>query len=467
MKKRQRYKLIEKYPILVGLVLIIALMSVLLFQKYWSERPEGQWTVLTNDLAREGTIEQFQNPEDLIKYTVAALKKEDLDMLLRACSIDEKLLSNPFYTILDREKKFGYEMVLPPSANYEEYRPLSSAILTKYYTDQYDFFQKQVKKLGAVKLEKVGVLYPQKQLDAETLSETTRSCNEWGASIAVQMTALLQTDQGHYMISFTVTKHYGYWKIFDFGAEIMNMENGQFLTATNPKEFDDTIGKTDVMSFLKTLDNEIAYGKDVVKKKTDEESEKNVVVKHPEKEILPSNYFIVGASYGKEQKDTIQKFVMAIQKKDPIKALSYCNMDNAEKDLNTVTSQRINTQANYARQLSYFYYSLLGEPYFQGEKTLAGLNQTAAGILERINPQFIPYMYSDEILKVTSGEDSKEEQYVAFYSLNGKRYMAGYTLIKLEKGWQILSLSAPEKGLEPGEVKEITWKQYQKMLGKE
>lgn len=462
MKKNQIYKLVKKYPILIGLMLIGGLMGGLIVQKYWSERPEGQWTILTDDLAREGTIGQFENPEDLIEYTVGALKNKDLDLLLRACAIDERLLANPFYAMIDREKKFGYDMVLPPSANYEEYRPLSSSILTEYYTKQYDNFQKQVEHLSAIKLKKVGSLYPQEQLNSETLFEATKFYNEWGANVAVQMAALLQTNQGDYMISFTVAKYYGYWKIFNLGTETVSVENEQFVKPTTPKEFDAAVGKTDVISFIKELDNRINSGEN-----SENKNEKIVDVKHPEKEILPLNYFVIGSSYGESQDDTMRKFILAIQKKDPIKALSYCNMNNSKENLNMVTSERINTQADYAKQLYYLYCGLLGEPYFQGEKTLIGLKQTAADILEKINPQFIPYMYSDEILKVAEDKADGTEQYVVFYSLNGKRYMIGYTLVKLEEGWQIMSLSAPEKRLEPGEAKQVSSQEYQKILGDE
>ncbi|HAX52860.1 MAG TPA: hypothetical protein DIW07_07510 [Lachnospiraceae bacterium] len=459
MKKFGMYKLVKNYPILIGFILIATLLGGLLVQRCFSQKQETQVTIVPDDLARTGTIEQFQNPENLIKYTVEALKKQDMDLVLRACAIDENLLGNPFYSTLEKEEKFGYDMMLPPSADYEEYRPLSSMMLTKYYTEQYDKIQKQFKELGDIKLEKVGVLYPEIQLDTKIPSETADLCSEWGADETIQMGALLQDDQENYMISFTVTKYYGYWKIFDFTAELAEVKAGQIIKPISLDEYDNTIGEMDVLSFTNKLNSKISDG-DVASQVAED-------IKHPEKEILPSNYFIIGTSYAKEQKDLIQKFILALQKKNITEALSYCNMSNPEKKKNIVTSEAINVQEDYAKQLYYFYYGLLGEPYFSGEKTLERLGETAGELLNKLNPQMLPFMSCTKILKVADDRAGEKEQYIALYRFNGNYYKSGYTLVKLEGGWQIASLSALENGLEAGEVKEISWGTYQRWMDKD
>ncbi|TCS76634.1 hypothetical protein EDD59_12316 [Muricomes intestini] len=460
MKKIRIYKLFKRYPILIGIVLIGILIGGLLAQRYWAQKQDTQSIITSDDLSRKGTIEQFQNPEELLEYTIAALKNQDLDLVLRACSIDENLLGNPFYAIVDKEQKFGYDMSLPPSADYEEYRPLSSAMLAKYYTEQYDNIQKQFKNKRDVKLIKTGVLYPDLQLSSETLCETAELCSYWGADAAIQMAALLQTSQEDYMISFTVTKYYGYWKIFDFRAEMAEMDNGKFIKPISLEEYNTAVDTTDVLSFMKKLNIEMDGSENV-------ENETQTVkdIKHPEKEILPPNYFIVGESYGKSQKDTIEKFILALQKKNPVEAMSYCKIGDSDKQPKTVTSERIDTQADYAKQISHLYYGLLGEPYFSGERTLKRLDETAESILHRLNPQLIPYMDINTLLKVEDDKASGEEQYIAFYAFNGNCYMSGYTLMKSGENWQITSLSSVENDLDAGEVKEISWDEYQSWIG--
>lgn len=455
-KERQTVQSIKqkKSPVLIGLALIAILMGGLLFQKYWAQSQAGESTIIPEDLAREGTIEQFQNPEDLIEYTVAALGNQDMDLVLRACAIDERLLANPFVSTLNEEEKFGYDMVLPPSAEYEEYRPLSSAELTRYYIDQYYNFQEQSKDLSGVKLKKVGVFYPQTQLSSGSLFETAQLCDEWGADGAIQLAALLEADQGDYMLSFTVIKYYGYWKIFDFAAELAEQSEGQLIKTIEPREFDSVIRGADVLSFAEKLDDRMSD-----KTGNTEKDDKIEDIKNPEDEILPPNYYIAGASYGKEQKDTIQKFLLAIQKKDAAKALSYCNIDHQADNLNAVSPEIIHIQAHYAKQISYLYYGLLGETYFQGEQALDELGETAGEILERLNPELIPYMDIMEILKV------EDHQYIVFYAFNGRCYISGYTLVKQNEGWQIDSLSAPEEKLEAGEVREISWEKYNQWTG--
>ncbi|MGC4017996.1 MAG: hypothetical protein QM793_01325 [Muricomes sp.] len=459
MGKYKPYKYVKKYPILIGLMLIAALMGGLVIQKYWSERPQGQWTVVPEELSREATIGQFRNPEDLIEYTIASLKNKDLDLMLRACAIDENMYSYPFSDILDKKGRFGYNMVLLPSYNYEEYRPLNSTILARYYTEQYDEFQKRMDNLGTLKLKKVGILYPENQLDSETLFQTTRLYNKWGASRGIQMGALLQAGPNYYMISFTVTKYYEYWKIFDFGIEMADMQRERFIKETNPEEFNTVIGKISVTKFIEKLNRKNLEDGD------EAETEQIEDIEHPENEILPPNYFIIGASYGKEQQDTIEHFILALQKKDTIKALSYFEKENQELD--TVTSKEINLQADYAKQVSCFYYGILGVPFFQGEKTLEDLNETVPGMLGKLNPYPFRYVYIKGILKVADNKASSEEQYVTFYKFNGKYYVSGYTLTKQQDGWQIKSLSASEQKLKEGEVREISKEKYYKWIGDE
>ncbi|MBA4699317.1 MAG: hypothetical protein H2212_07755 [Ruminococcus sp.] len=463
MKKFGICELVKKYPILIGFLLVVVLVGGLIVQKYWTQRQNTQSIIFPDNLARQGTIEQFQNPEDLIEYTITALKNQDLDLVLRACAIDEKLLGNPFYATLDKEQKFGYDMVLPPSADYEEYRPLSSMMLTKYYTEQYIKIQGQLKNQKDIKLKKVGILYSNTQLSSETLSEIIEFCSDWGAGASIQMAALLGTAQGDYMISFTVTNYYGYWKIFDFRAEMAEMKTGQFLKKISLEEYDTAVDSTDILSFTREMKDAMSDS-EVVEKETQELIED---IEHPEKEVLPANYFIVGSSYGKTQEDAIEKFILALQRKNPVEALSYCNVDNATKQPNMVTSERINAQADYAKQISYLYYGLLGEAYFSGERTLKRSGETAMDILDRLNPQFIPYMNINMLLKVTDDKAREEEQYVAFYTFNGNCYISGYTLVKLDKNWQILSLSASESNLAVGEVKKISWETYHKWIDKD
>ncbi len=461
MKSVKINKIFHKYPVLIGLILIAILIGGLVIYKYWMERQVGESTIIPEDLAREQTIEQFQDPEDLLRYIMSALQKKDLDLFLRACAVDERLLANPFYETINKSEMFGYDMGLPPSADYEEYRALSSIELAKYYTDKFEEFQKYFADLSVSEISSVGILHPEEQMSSDILYESSKICGSWGADAAVKMAVLIKSQDKEFMVTFTVTKYYGYWKVFDFGSVFPEDGTNSFIEEITKKEFDSITEQKDILGYLEELSKKLN-----TEETTEEQAEKEEI-KDPEKEILPPNYFIVGSSFGKDEKDTIQKFLLALQKKDVTKALSYCNIDAQAEDLNSVNAEVIQLQERFAKQLTYLYYGLLGEEYSPESRKLNELEKTAEDILEELNPEMIPYMDVKDMIEVKGNLPDNEAQYVVFYAFNGKCYVSGYTLVWQDEGWQIASLSLKDGNLKDGEVKEISWKKYNQLMGNE
>lgn len=89
-------KLLIKYPIIVGIMCILALMGGIVCYWYYSRTQEIVPTVIPQELSREQNIESLILPEDAVEYFVNAVINEDLDQAMRVFPIDELCLNQNF-----------------------------------------------------------------------------------------------------------------------------------------------------------------------------------------------------------------------------------------------------------------------------------------------------------------------------------------------------------------------------------
>ena len=71
--------------------------------------------IVTEDMARESTVDGFEEPEESVRYMISALQKEDLDMGLRGFPIDEKILGLNVGKELDSLGEFSTNITYMPS----------------------------------------------------------------------------------------------------------------------------------------------------------------------------------------------------------------------------------------------------------------------------------------------------------------------------------------------------------------
>ncbi|MDD2980783.1 MAG: hypothetical protein PHN80_12560 [Hespellia sp.] len=453
-------KILKQNPIIIGCFFILVLMGLLCLNRFWSSITNEESTVITKDLERENTIEAFEKPDELLVYELAALVHKDLDLCIRGCSVDEDWLGQDFAGIIDEAEEFSYTTTIPPANQYFEYQPISFSEIIEQHTMSYEYFQNILGHKKSVNVKAIGIVLPEEQNTAEYQLYSRKLCKTWGSNAVCEMVALVEADGTAYQVSFTVMQYgNGYWKVFRFGSSLLDTKGDDFITESTQEKFDEITGAAKVDTFITALEKK----QDSDKEEAKSDKKKVKSYKHPEKQILSPNYSITASLYGESAVDTIGKFILALQRKDSQKAMCYGMTDSRTADMDSVTTELIEKQGTFSREMQLFYYELVTNNKFsETSESLLSLNKTGAGIASELSPENIPYLNVAGV--VSADEEEDDNQYIAVYTFDGNIYMSGYTMCESENGWQIESLSAEAAGLSSGEVRKITDKKYHELL---
>lgn len=439
---RKLIKLIKEYPVLLGLAVVFLLSLTILGYKYQTARQYIEPTIVTEELSRESTIDGFEKAADVVTYVFSALKKNDLDMGLRAFPIDEKMLNMDTGKVLDSLGMFSTNNTYMTSA-WQTYAPLSSVELTQDYTEE---FLKLQEKLDGKEftIKSVFAAFPDKQLTPEYRKSMREKCEQWGADAGAEVFANIEIDSKNYLMGFTLLQYYGFWKIDSFSSSLLE-EAGYHGVAEMTE---------DKISELQNKKSEETLWKEL--KGKDKKNSKQNTVKNPENEMLVPNYFVLNFSHGSTPEEVIEKFVLSLQKQDITMLMSL--FENYEINIQNMEKILIR-QGIIGREVQSFYYYLLGNKFASLEEVqLETLGMTGNEIVKKSNPEEVFYLDLVEICKINDYE------YVGVYYFNGKHYISGFHLAEDEEGWKIKSLSCEEIGLKTGQVKEASEKQYKEIL---
>ena len=177
--------------------------------------------------------------------------------------------------------------------------------------------------------------------------------------------------------------------------------------------------------------------------------------KYTEEALLPANYFWVAPHYGKTAQETVEKFILYIQKDDISSAMSFgSRLDEFLDQENTDNSEILKEQGVFAGQIKNLYLGLLGVKAEEKNISLEELGMTADKLVSELTPQDIHYMELVGTKEVERKDDQIEILAVLRYQT--KYYLAGFTLKHTEKGWYIDSLSSESENIMNGKIKKIT-----------
>ncbi len=443
MVSRSR-KLLTKYPIIIGIICILALMGGIVCYWYYSRTQEIVSTVIPQELSREQNIERLIAPEDAVEYFVHALINEDLDQAMRVFPIDELCLNQNFTDLVDTEDKFSLDFPIAPSLNYGNYFPIASAELTGRYANMYNETIRGIGNPGAAVLETIDFILPEQQLESDFQAKMLQMCEIYGAEAFCHMKATLNLDGKIINIPVTVVNYDGYWKIFRLGSDLEEQ-----ITYSSQEKPDEILSES-----LKDYLEEIVNGtKDANSK--DEEKEEEHYSKEEEKllengeALLPPNYFVTNAVYEESPEELMKTFVRYIQKQDLTSVLTLGNAGAKERNLESTTVELLEGQADFAERLKYFYYSFLLDEDPEKSYSLEELELTGQELLEQLSPQFFFYMEMREMVPL--GDD----QYRIYFKYESEYYSFIFEFSEYESGWQIKNISAAEKLTEQQYNKEV------------
>ena len=89
-------KMEKKWPFVFNGIVIFCLILLILGMRWQAKKEESEVLNVTESLQKESEITSFSEEEEAVLYMLSALKKNDLDMALRGCAIDETALQINF-----------------------------------------------------------------------------------------------------------------------------------------------------------------------------------------------------------------------------------------------------------------------------------------------------------------------------------------------------------------------------------
>ena len=224
---RKIWKKLKNYPELLGIVAVFILVGIIFLYKLEVRREYVDSGIVTEDMARESTVDGFEKPEESVRYMISALQKEDLDMGLRGFPIDEKILGIDVGEELDSLGEFSTNITYMPS-QWKEFVPVSSSEITKDYTEIFQNLEKQFAGQD-VTVEDVRALMPKKQMEAQYHRNSQQICEIWGADSRIEALAKLTIDGEDYALPVTLFRYDDFWKIDSFEASLLEeKEDGIF-----------------------------------------------------------------------------------------------------------------------------------------------------------------------------------------------------------------------------------------------
>ena len=426
MEKIKKY--LKTNPIWIGIVLLFILLAALFAYMRWPGRYQPGAKIVTEELARETTVEKIQNPSDMVRYIMSAVGKKDLDMFLRGCPIDEICLGFSGESKIEQDGVFGADSMIAPSASYDIYFPIASAEKTGQFVEMFRNLSEEYERLGCPSVKEIVFLMPKEQMEDVHQSQMMEDCDTWGAKMSCEMLVLCEGENGQlYETGITLVSYYDYWKIMSVET---SLAGEMIFQPCTENEFEK----------LKEDTEQKRYGKFLEQLAEDEWNEEKVSFGKENKEfqqkmdegtaMLLENYFVLEPAYGTSPEGLIRDFILAIEKKDWTAALSYGTMPDQE--ISHTTENKLLVQAEFAKKIKEFYYQIIWNDIPMEEESLSSLGMTGSKIMDKLNPEYAFYLDVDKIEKT---EDSSV--YRVYYGYEGEAYISKVSMTESENGWQI------------------------------
>ena len=444
---RKIWKKLKNYPELLGIGAVCILVGIIFLYKLEVRREYVDPGIVTEDMARESTVDGFKEPEESVRYMISALQKEDLDMGLRGFPIDEKILGINVGEALDFLGEFSTNITYMPS-EWREFVPVSSSEITKDYTEIFRSLESQFAGKN-VTVEAVRALMPQKQMGTQYHRNSQQICQIWGADSRIEALAKLTVDGADYALPVTLFRYDDFWKTDSFEASLLE-ESGIF--SCDSEKYDELTDEKEEEALEEFLEDS---DKEKSREQTEEEEEEIL----PEEALLPANYVLYNTVFSQTPEKAIENFILSMQKNDLSSMMIYTDLYGEEDPLSQDLAEILIRQGEVAEQIQTFYYYLMGNEFAATENvSLDELGMTGEEISSSLELSEIVYLDLNNVLKI------KDDEYAAFYYFNGKHYMSGFTMKEYSQGWKIEELSCASMGLDKGQVKELTETEYNKII---
>lgn len=451
---------IKNNPIWIGVFGICCLVGFMAVYQLYASRSIPESKYLTQELQREATVEEYNDPEIVISYFLQALQNRDLDQALRAFAMDESILNVSLSDIINTEGQFYTDMEITPSGDYDVYCELSAIELAGKYAQSIQAVWDSFSDGTDIQIKNIDYVQPEVQLTNEHRSENEKTIEAWGGDCICEAMVLLESGDTEYLLGFTMNHYEEYWKILWLGSRLTGTTEEEPVRVSNVNEYMELRGESEKKEFQKNLEKEF-IDIELFTKEESGEAEKILKGKPYEDRLylLPANYSVINTLKENSPQKVIEKFTLGIEKKDLVSAMGYCMRVNPE-ELEHTTFDILQRQKEVAIGLKKFCYGLLGCDYQQQEGRLEQIGESGSKISDQLDPQY--FMYMDLIDIFLANDTKNEKQYIVVYRYEGELFAVGMTLVD-EEGWQIKDLSMSDDYLTLNEVEKISEKKYEEL----
>ena len=350
-----------------------------------------------SDTGRVQNTEFFENPLEVVKYSLDALTQKDLDKFIRGCAVQEQAYGMEYRKILEQQMELSYRY--SPSGNWLYYFPLMHAILTQEACEMYYDLSEVFKNARIMNIDYADLEY---QLSDEYVQDMYKKCEMWRASGLCEITVLYENSaKEHRQKSLFVINYNGQWKL-KVDEQSVKSEPSKINIEENR---DESIESSFAIQYEDKY--QISKMQDV-----------------PVNALLPCNYSCYKERGEKSPEKLIEEFIYTLRKGDFEEAFTY--FYNEDEGL----GKYIEYRGENAQHITDLIYKLLE---IKPSET-AAIQDT----LNQMNPENIIYLRStiveSEVIDPNSVKVEVELQ------INRKQQHIELNLGRTEWGWMILSL---------------------------
>lgn len=453
MKKCFRF--IKSYPIIWGILGACITVGMLVLYEFEQRSQIVDAKYVNAEMARASTLENTNCPEVLMDVFLTGLKEQDLDKALRCTAIQETVSKSDVRSIINREGSFYTDLTVAPSGFFREYDDISAAELAGIYSAEIEKIWEAFPDSSKLKVLKTEVASPEVQAGSEFQSKSFQKLEDWGGECCLDMAVLLEYEDQNYVLGITLG-HYreskeNYWKVFSLDSELTGTTEDAPVRKISQEEYGELAGGVRVQEFLDELEKQnVEY--DLYEEREDSTDIENG--------LFELNYPVINPLKEDSPEKLIEAFFLGIEKEELARCIGYCTAMSGE-ELSKTTTDMLDKQQEAVKQVKRFCYGFMGCDYDKEHASLSEIGKTGTKIVEALDPKY--FMYIDWSDMIPLEEADGQAEYLVCFRYEGKQFMCGFTL-ENQDGWRIRSLSGSTLGLENGEVRELTEKEYEELL---
>lgn len=404
-------KIINKNPILIGVMGIILLVVFLVIQSILYKVREIEPTYEMQETKREKNM-TTKTPAEAVLYLWEAAQAEDTDRALRVFPISAITSKAKINNIIKKEQTFYGDIAPAPAKNYGIYYSLAMAEIELPYLKLYERFIEKFQQIESPDLKEIYYIPFNEKQEKEFLSLQ----DDIGAEEGCIMYATVESDGKEYGILLELVKYGKTWMIYDIEEDF------------------EQVSSFELKSKIQVEDGDLEK-----KKEFEKITKKRRKIIESVEVFLGSNYTWWNSSYGKSPEELMETFIHYIQKSRVDVVMTLGNSNTEDIELEEVNVPAMEAKSGFAKKLKYFFYCMLLEEDVSEPLKLQELDMSVDKLVDALNPKYFFYMDMVKMISVS------ENVYEIYFLYETNYYKFDFEFIKFEQGWQIHDICNMEK----------------------